>query len=273
VPKKEGGLGIKMLAVWNIVSMLNHIWNLFSLADSLWVAWIHHYRLKGRSFWEVSIPQNCPWSWKKLLSLRNVAKQFIKFKVGDGSSIFLCHDMWHPVDCLLDRYGHRVMYDASLSIGPKLSIIRRDDWFWPHARSEAIVEIQSRLHEVELGEADQPVWDSRSSKFFSADTWEKLREKKLVVEWHDVVWFSAAIPRHAFFLWLAFKDAIFTREHMCRWGYSGDNLCLFCRSRQENKDHLFFECSLSKRVWRALMADCGIVDPPLSWNTVAIWSL
>jgi hypothetical protein len=27
---------------------------------------------------------------------------------------------------------------------------------------------------------------------------------------------------------------------------------------------LFFECSLSMRVWRALMADCRIVDPQLS---------
>jgi hypothetical protein len=51
-----------------------------------------------------------------------------------------------------------------------------------------------------------------------------------------------------FFLWLALKDAIVTKEHMCRWGYSGDSLCLFCRSRQENRDYLFFECSLSKRV-------------------------
>jgi hypothetical protein len=35
MPKMEGDLGIKMLVVWNIVSMLNHIWNLFSRAGSL----------------------------------------------------------------------------------------------------------------------------------------------------------------------------------------------------------------------------------------------
>jgi hypothetical protein len=166
------------------------------------------------------------------------------------------------------------MYNAGHSIGPKLSSnIRRGDWFWPHVRSKAIVEIQSRLHEVELGEADEPVWDSRSGKFSSTDTWGKFREKKPVVEWHDIVWFFAAIPKYAFFLWLVFMDAIVTREHMCRWGYSEDSLCLFCRSRQKNRDHLFFECSLSMRVWRALMVDFGIDDPLLSWNIVAIWSL
>lgn len=41
-----------------------------------------------------------------------------------------------------------------------------------------------------------------------------------------VIWFSGAIPRHAFFLWLAFNDAIVTRERMCKWGYSGDSVSL-----------------------------------------------
>jgi len=47
------------------------------------------------------------------------------------------------------------MIDAGHSIGPKLSsIIRRGDWYWPHARLDALVEIQSRLPEIEIGEAD-----------------------------------------------------------------------------------------------------------------------
>jgi hypothetical protein len=37
-PKKEGGLGIKRVDVWNQASMLNHIWSLFTKAGSLWVA-------------------------------------------------------------------------------------------------------------------------------------------------------------------------------------------------------------------------------------------
>jgi hypothetical protein len=69
VPKREGGLGIKRLEVWNQASMLNHIWNLFSKAGSLWVAWVEANWLKGRSLWQISIPQACSWSWKKILKL------------------------------------------------------------------------------------------------------------------------------------------------------------------------------------------------------------
>jgi hypothetical protein len=49
-PKKEGGLGIKQLEVWNKAAMLNHIWSLFARAGSLWVAWVDSTWLKGKSF-------------------------------------------------------------------------------------------------------------------------------------------------------------------------------------------------------------------------------
>jgi len=49
-PKKEGGLGLKNLEVWNRTSILRHIWNLFACAGSIWVAWIKMCLLKGRSF-------------------------------------------------------------------------------------------------------------------------------------------------------------------------------------------------------------------------------
>lgn len=77
---------------------------------------------------------------------------------------------------------------------------------------------------------------------------KKISDRKPLVDWYTLVWFSVAIPRHASFLWLAFHDALVTREHMCRWGYSGDSLCFFCHVKQENRDHLIFECGLSRRI-------------------------
>jgi hypothetical protein len=37
-PKKEGGLGLKDLDVWNKSSMMRHVWSLFARSGSLWVA-------------------------------------------------------------------------------------------------------------------------------------------------------------------------------------------------------------------------------------------
>jgi hypothetical protein len=74
VPKKEGGLGLNRLEVWNKTSMLRHIWSIFARSGSLWVAWIKNNFLRQKSFWSIGIHQNCSWCWRKLLNIRDIAK-------------------------------------------------------------------------------------------------------------------------------------------------------------------------------------------------------
>ncbi|GKE14228.1 reverse transcriptase domain, reverse transcriptase zinc-binding domain protein [Tanacetum coccineum] len=73
--KDEGGLGIRRLEYFNSALMVSHIWKLLSLKESLWVKWIHEYKLNGRSFWDVplcglslttkvkDIVHNGVWNW------------------------------------------------------------------------------------------------------------------------------------------------------------------------------------------------------------------
>jgi hypothetical protein len=241
-PKKEGGLGLKRIEVWNKTSMLRHIWSLFARSGSLWVAWIKENFLKKRSFWSVSIPQNCSWCWRKLLKLRDIAKKFLRFEVGDGKNIHLWMDFWHPAGILLEKYGFRAVYDAQSSVEARLSSVIHDgEWFWRPARSEALVDIQTRLTEIKLGHCDNPIWiASRKGIYVSSDTWEALREKRDQIEWWKLVWFSLAIPKQAFILWLAMKDRLDTGVRLLSWGYRGDIQCCFCRNQMESRNHFFF---------------------------------
>jgi hypothetical protein len=86
-PKKEGGLALKRLEVWNQTSMLRHIWSIFARSDSIWAAWVTENFLERKSFSSEGIPQNCSWSWRKILKLRDTAKRFLKFEVGSGDNI------------------------------------------------------------------------------------------------------------------------------------------------------------------------------------------
>ncbi|GKF04339.1 hypothetical protein Tco_0035007 [Tanacetum coccineum] len=53
MPKHEGGLGIRRIEDFNIALMATHIWCIFTHRESLWVKWVHTYKLKGCSFWDV----------------------------------------------------------------------------------------------------------------------------------------------------------------------------------------------------------------------------
>ncbi|XP_071688876.1 uncharacterized protein [Rutidosis leptorrhynchoides] len=52
LPKEEGRLGIKRLKDWNVALLTSQVWRILSNTNSLWVQWIHSYRLKGRNFWD-----------------------------------------------------------------------------------------------------------------------------------------------------------------------------------------------------------------------------
>jgi hypothetical protein len=209
-----------------------------------------------------------------LLQLRDIAKLFIQLKVGKGRNIFLWFDHWHPFGYLLDKFAYGVVYDLGFPLGAKLStILKEGAWHWPFARSEEIVEIQSRLDEVIIGDADLPVWNSSNGVYSCAVMWEVLREKKPPVIWWKLMWFSMAIPKLSFILWLVFHDALVTKQRMCAWGYAGPSNCLSCYGCMESCDHLFFHCGFSRRIWYSVIHDCGFSAPPFDWDSVVVWSV
>jgi hypothetical protein len=97
------------------------------------------------------------------------------------------------------------------------SIIKNGSWYWPGARSDAIVAIQSHLPEVELGGLDQAIWDSKSGQFSSAETLDKLRIRYPVVDWYNIVWFASAIPIMVVYIKCQFHISffVFTLINLC----------------------------------------------------------
>ncbi|GJW90740.1 putative RNA-directed DNA polymerase [Tanacetum coccineum] len=67
LPKREGELGLRSLEIFNRALMTTHIWNILTNKESLWVSWIHMYKLRGRSLWEVQPKSTMSWGWPDLL--------------------------------------------------------------------------------------------------------------------------------------------------------------------------------------------------------------
>jgi len=82
--------------------------------------------VKGKSFWNVSTPQNGSWCWRKLLKLRHLARGLIRFEVGTGENIHLWMDNWHPFGALVEKFGFRIVYDSYRKLDAKLSSVLKD---------------------------------------------------------------------------------------------------------------------------------------------------
>lgn len=74
----------------------------------------------------------------------------------------------HKLDFLISIYGFRVIFYARSSLDAKLSSVISDgQWNWPPAHSKQLVDIQSDLCFVGLGNLDQPKWLVSKDRHFS----------------------------------------------------------------------------------------------------------
>jgi hypothetical protein len=103
---------------------------------------------------------------------------------------------------------------------------------------------------------------------WSAHTWDAIRVKRQIVDWWSLVWFPSSIPKQAFVTWLAMRDALSTSKKLLGWGFQGDVKCIFCIFGIEDRDHLFFSCGFSGKIWKNVMGLCGVLNPPTCWDDV-----
>ncbi|CAN1293082.1 LINE-1 retrotransposable element ORF2 protein [Linum perenne] len=68
-PKQEGGLGLRDMKMWNQALVFRLLWDIFACQGSIWVAWLRHYRTKGRDLGSLSTGSGS-WVWRRLLKHR-----------------------------------------------------------------------------------------------------------------------------------------------------------------------------------------------------------
>ena len=89
--------------------------------------------------------------------------------------------------------------------------------------------------------------------FSCKSSWEALRYRSYEVDWDKLVWDAAIMPKHAFIFWLAIQDRLSAFDRLVKWGWQGNLLCGFCKNKRESRDHIFFECSFSSRMWQQVV--------------------
>ncbi|GJX28323.1 putative RNA-directed DNA polymerase [Tanacetum coccineum] len=233
-PKVEGGLGIKSLNSWNISLMSKHIWNIVTHKESLWVKWINVYKLKGRSFWDIPEKAGACWAWKNLLRYRDLFRDHIVHKIGDGLSTSLWFDNWSVI-CPLNKFiSRREILSSGLSLNCNVAEIIKDGmWDWPAIltdKYDGLLVIPPPC--LISGKADKVVWRNnmgRHNDFSVSEVWNDIRSKNELVPWSKLVWFSQCIPRHSFMLWVAILRRLKTHDLMKKWDNDESLFCVFCR--------------------------------------------
>ncbi|GJV00358.1 putative gag-pol polyprotein [Tanacetum coccineum] len=240
LPQREGGLGIRRIEDFNIALMATHIWCILINKESLWVQWIHSYKLQDRSFWDVPC--------------------LVDF------------DKWDDPCSLRDMLTVRNIVRSDFSLSETVSdLISNGSWRWPHDWSSRFLNVVN-IHVPEINNDldDEFVWrDVRGvfQRFSVARAWNSLRLRVDVVDWYHFIWFPHCIPRHAIHMWLVIKEKFKTQDRLRQWDVGPSiylNLlkCPLCDMVPDSHSHLFFEWLFAYQVWFQVLALNGMSSVP-----------
>ncbi|KAK4384096.1 Retrovirus-related Pol polyprotein from type-1 retrotransposable element R2 [Sesamum angolense] len=150
-PLEEGGQGIRDVLALNRALMSRHLWSVICHdRTSIWVDWIVHYRLRGKSIWTVSTTKGA-WGWRKMLTLGNILLPHIKFRVGYGDSFSIWHDPWHCLGPLILAFPRGPQLTQTAPHDLLNVVIDNSCWRWPLITDIACLEITRLLSSIHHG--------------------------------------------------------------------------------------------------------------------------
>ena len=133
-PKKEGGLGIRNLEVWNVVDIGKITWHISSLSESLWVRRVHGVYTKGGDWRLFNPPPTASWALRKLCKVKKqlhmflnkdsyVIKDAYKEFIGTAQSVRWSRMVWLRASIPKHRYIFWLAMLGKLKIRDRLKIM------------------------------------------------------------------------------------------------------------------------------------------------------
>ncbi|KAG7578526.1 Reverse transcriptase domain [Arabidopsis thaliana x Arabidopsis arenosa] len=256
LPRREGGLGLRPLKETNTVCGLKLIWRLLAAKTSLWGQWVHTYLIRNKSFWNIrgSSAQGS-WMWRKLLKLRDVAKEFHRMEINSGRNTSFWYDRWTSMGKISDMLGDRGCIDLGISKTATFETVLHNHRRRYH-RVDLLNRIETKIEKVKQKQRravdDVHLWKGRAGfkqKFITSETWKLIRTESHVCEWAKGVWFPQATPKFAFITWLGMHNRLSMGDRMLKWNQGAHLACVFCQEPVETRNHIFFSCSYSHQIW------------------------
>lgn len=273
LPKSEGGLGCKQMRVWNASIMAKHLWNIVSGSEDVWSDWARRTLPHGSSIWKMKAPQDCSYSWRKLLKIREKVCPLIQIQIGDGRQTSLFYDKWldeGAIAQMLNNEEEVTVWGQDLKVN---QWVNGNQWQIPDSFRRRYPAIVQKMERIEITQnADKAIWiPAKSGRFSVSSCYEALRYKKPRVPWNNFVWCNKIFPRHSFFLWMLAHGRIKTKAWLQQRRIVVDQVCALCSRGNEDIQHLFFNCQYSKAVWTEVLQTFDQNHRPLIWESEWRW--
>ncbi|KAL0313914.1 UNVERIFIED_CONTAM: hypothetical protein Sangu_2235800 [Sesamum angustifolium] len=128
---EEGGQGIRDILAVNLALMSRHLWRITQgNSDSIWVNWIYHVQLQGKSIWTVN-DRTGSCGWRKLLQLLQVLHPWVVYQVGMVSPSYSGMIFGIALGPLILQFSRGPQLTATMGKAKLQEVISNGKWNWP----------------------------------------------------------------------------------------------------------------------------------------------
>lgn len=180
--------------------------------------------------------------------MRGEARRHLSFNIGAESDLLMWHDPWLNNRPLILRMGNSIISIAESSNLAKIKMFITDGrWVPPRSNHVLAIELRHHLASIPIYRKDEILWQN-NKKVTMALIWNSIRRTGTQPPWATAVWHSYSIPKCAFFMWLALKMRLLTKDKMIAFDMNVNINCILCNGSPETAEHLFTTCPYTNLV-------------------------
>lgn len=254
--KKEGGLGLRNLKLFNEALLTKQSWRLIKYPQSLMAKTLKGKYFPNTSLLDAKLSPLASFTWKSIYSARGLLQKGIRKVVGSGLSVEIWNDPWVPdlpqfkpqrngegeeegprmvSDLVINRGWNLELLNRTFSAWEVKAIIkipvshesREDRWAWHHTKNGEFT-VRSAYYMAMKERYDMAASTSRSNHGGSGDTFGQHK----------------SLQKLRCLGGIAAKENLFVR------GVGNDRIFPVCGEDVETIMHLLVSCAEVRRIWR-----------------------
>ncbi|XP_070050304.1 uncharacterized protein [Nicotiana tomentosiformis] len=93
------------------------------------------------------------------------------------------------------------------------------------------------------------------------------------IPWRRLLCNNAGVPKWLFILFMALHRRLQTQERIACWANLEDMICPLCLRKNEDIDHMLFQCDYAKEIWNKLLQWQDVRRGAGDWQTEVLWAI
>jgi hypothetical protein len=266
-PKYMGGLGFRKMELFNLALLAKQGWRLIQEPLSLSAQILKAVYYPNDDFLSAQLGTRPSRIWRSILDGREVLKQGLIRRIGDGQSTHIWNDNWLPreammkpvtqlqpgpvmVSDLIDPvnrvWRNQVLTDHMLALDadtvrriPLPTTVYADCWAWCHEKSGKF-SVRSAYRMLIHTKKRREAWLDASSG--TSDT--RTEEKAWISMWKNEIPAKVKV-----FTWRLARQSLPTADVAHHRNMADDSTCTICGWGQDSWRHSLLDCRMARCVW------------------------